>query len=64
MNYDYECDIPTVPGFPHISHKRQCKGRPSEGSYGGTTAKQQRAKPTVVEKEKTNNSTSIKYFIN
>ena len=63
MNYDYECDIPTVPGFPHVSHERQCKGRPSERSYGGTNTKQQIAKPTVVEKE-TNNSKSIKYFIN
>lgn len=63
MNYICGCDIPTVPGFPHITHKRQCKGRPSERSYGGTTAKHQQAKPTLVQKE-TNNSKSIKYFIN
>ena len=64
MNYVCGCDIPTMPGFPHISYKKQCKGRPSERPYGGTNTKQQIAKPTVVQEEKTNNSKSIKYFIN
>lgn len=53
-----------MPGFPHISYKKQCKGRPSERPYGCTSTKHQIAKPTLVQKEKTNNSKSIKYFIN
>lgn len=64
MNYICGCDIPSMPGFPHISYKKQCKGRPSERPYGYVNTTHQIAKPTLVQKEKTNNSKSIKYFIN